>query len=51
MVPEVRERGHTPTAVDCLIACTALVCGLVVATRNVRHYPDPSLRFVPEDRT
>ncbi len=46
-----REKGYTLTAVDCLITGTALVYGLVVATRNVRHYPDPSLRYVPQDRT
>ncbi len=44
-----RAEGQTLTAVDCLIAGTVLVHGLVVATRNVRHYPDPDIRYVPPE--
>ena len=38
-----RERGISLTAVDCLIASTALLQGHKIATRNVRHYPDKKL--------
>jgi predicted nucleic acid-binding protein len=38
-----REKGMTLTAVDCLIASTALLQGHKIATRNVRHYPDKKL--------
>ena len=38
-----REKGITLTAVDCLIASTALLQGHKIATRNVRHYPDKKL--------
>ncbi|WP_448591054.1 PIN domain-containing protein [Thermoflexus hugenholtzii] len=40
-----RSRGLTLTTADCLIAGTALVHGLKIATRNTRHYPDPDLRY------
>ena len=40
-----REKGITLTAVDCLIASTALLQGHKIATRNVRHYPDKKLLF------
>lgn len=43
-----QAEGITLTTADCLIAGTARVHGLRVATRNVRHYPDPDLRFDPE---
>ena len=38
-----REKGITLTAIDCLIASTALLQGHKIATRNVRHYPDKRL--------
>lgn len=38
-----REKGITLTAIDCLIASTALLQGHKIATRNVRHYPDKKL--------
>ncbi len=38
-----RGKGITLTAVDCLIASTALLQGHKIATRNVRHYPDKKL--------
>ena len=43
-----REKGIALTAVDCLIASTALMQGHKIATRNVRHYPDKKLLlFLP----
>lgn len=42
-----RAQGHSLTAIDCLIAGTAIVNELKVVTRNVRHYPDPDIRYVP----
>ena len=38
-----RSQGITLTAIDCLIAATAEEKGYVIATRNVRHYPDKNL--------
>ena len=38
-----REKGITLTAIDCLIASTAVLRGHKIATRNVRHYPDKKL--------
>jgi predicted nucleic acid-binding protein len=38
-----REKGITLTAIDCLIASTALLQGHKIATRNARHYPDKKL--------
>jgi predicted nucleic acid-binding protein len=38
-----REKGITLTAIDCLIASTALLQGHKIATRNIRHYPDKKL--------
>ncbi len=38
-----REKGIPLTAVDCLIASTALLQGHKIASRNVRHYPDKKL--------
>lgn len=38
-----REKGVTLTAVDCLIASTALLRNHKIATRNVRHYPEKNL--------
>jgi predicted nucleic acid-binding protein len=38
-----QEKSITLTAVDCLIASTALLQGHKIATRNVRHYPDKKL--------
>ena len=38
-----RGKGRTLTAVDCLIAATALLQGHKIATRNIRHYPDKKL--------
>jgi hypothetical protein len=38
-----RQKGITLTAIDCLVASTALLQGHKIATRNVRHYPDKKL--------
>jgi predicted nucleic acid-binding protein len=38
-----REQGMTLTAIDCLIASTAILQGHKIATRNARHYPDKKL--------
>jgi len=44
-----RAKGITLAPLDCLIAATALVKGLKVATRNVKHYPEKGLIFdIPE---
>lgn len=40
-----RAKGITLAPLDCLIAATALVKGLKVATRNVKHYPEKGLIF------
>jgi predicted nucleic acid-binding protein len=34
----LRRRGETVETTDLFIAATALVHGLIVATRNVRHF-------------
>ena len=34
------QKGHTPPALDSLVAATALVHGLTVATRNSDDFPD-----------
>lgn len=44
-----RSEGITLTTADALVAGTARVHGLRVATRNVRHYPDPDLRWDPRE--
>lgn len=38
-----RAQGITLAPLDCLIAATALMKGLKVATRNVKHYPEKDL--------
>ena len=38
-----RDKGVTLTAIDCLIASTAILQGHKIATRNIRHYPDKKL--------
>jgi hypothetical protein len=38
-----RAKGITLTSLDCLIAATAMVKGLKVATRNVKHYPEKGI--------
>ena len=40
---QYRTRGITLTSIDCLIAATALVRNLKIATRNVKHYPKKEL--------
>jgi predicted nucleic acid-binding protein len=40
---EYRTQGITLTALDCLIAATALVRGYKLATRNVKHYPEEEI--------
>lgn len=40
-----RAKGITLAPLDCLIAATALVKDLKVATRNVKHYPEKGLIF------
>jgi len=44
-----RSEGVTLTTADALTAGTARVHGLRVATRNVRPYPDPDLRWNPTE--
>lgn len=38
-----RAKGITLAPIDCLIAATALVHGCRVATRNLKHYPEPGI--------
>ena len=38
-----KAKGITLTSIDCLIATTALIYKLKIATRNKNHYPDKSL--------
>jgi hypothetical protein len=38
-----RAKGITLAPIDCLIAATALVHGCKVATRNLKHYPEPGI--------
>lgn len=38
-----RKNGITLTAIDCLIAATAIIKDYKIATRNVDHYPDREL--------
>ena len=40
-----RSQGVTLTAIDCLIAATAEEREHVIATRNVKHYPDKKLLY------
>ena len=40
---EYRKKGVTLTDVDCLIMATAREKGLLIVTRNVRHYPEVEL--------
>lgn len=40
-------RGFELELDDCLIAATAAVKGLELATRNTRHYPMPGVRVKP----
>lgn len=42
-----RKQGITLASIDCLIAATALVHGCKVATRNIRHYPEPGIIYTP----
>ena len=42
-------RGQTTELADCLIAATALVESLALATRNARHYPFQELRVIVPD--
>ncbi|MEW6750624.1 MAG: PIN domain-containing protein [Candidatus Latescibacterota bacterium] len=38
-----RAQGLTLTAIDCLIAAIALERGWLIATRNLRHYPQEGI--------
>jgi hypothetical protein len=40
-----RSQGVTLTAIDCLIAATAQERDFVIATRNIKHYPDKNLLY------
>ena len=40
-----RLKGITLASLDCLIAATAVVMRLKVATRNVKHYPEKGILF------
>ena len=44
-----RKRGVTLSSTDVLIAAVAIECGLVLVTRNTRHFPMPQLRLHPPD--
>lgn len=45
MYRKYRAKGITLAPLDCLIAATALVKGFKIATRNVKHYPEPGILF------
>jgi predicted nucleic acid-binding protein len=38
-----RSKGKTITSIDCMIAATATIQKLKIATRNTEHYPDKGL--------
>jgi predicted nucleic acid-binding protein len=38
-----RKKGHTITAIDCLIGATAILKDHKIATRNIIHYPNKDL--------
>jgi len=40
-----RKEGLTLTAIDCLIFATAKTQQHLIATRNLRHYPDKKLLY------
>lgn len=42
---EYRTRGLTLSIVDCLIATTAKINKHLIATKNVRHFPDKKYLF------
>lgn len=46
LTDQVRARGHDPQMGDLTIAATARVHGLIVLTRNVRHFQLPGLVVV-----
>ncbi len=43
MYSHYRKTGITITSIDCLIAATALMSSLKIATRNLKHYPEKGL--------
>lgn len=47
---EWRARGNNASAVDCLIAATALVRNHRLATNNAKHYPGLGERITPVPR-
>ncbi|CAN5236347.1 type II toxin-antitoxin system VapC family toxin [soil metagenome] len=42
---DYRKQGITLTSVDCLIYATAKVRHHLIASRNIRHYPDKEILF------
>jgi predicted nucleic acid-binding protein len=38
-----RSKGKTITSIDCMIAATATIQKLKIATRNTEHYPEKEL--------
>lgn len=43
---EYRSKGITLGLADCLIAATAVEHGLILVTKNVRHFPMPELSVI-----
>ena len=47
MKSEWKDKGHTLSLPDVLVAAVAMTHGLSLATDNVRHYPMPEIRLLP----
>jgi len=39
------KKGTTLATTDVIIAATAITCGLILITKNVKHYPFPELKI------
>jgi hypothetical protein len=46
MVGENERRGHHPSATDALLAATANVHGLTIATLNLKHFEKLGVELV-----